>query len=335
MSDMKLLPAAEWTDKDKERIDEFILSEDTNGEFIHSLKYLSYHPQGRFADDSVAVKDSGSGMIRCVVMACAEPDGDSVASHMGTTFAGPVIRIRDGYQTIRAAVQTALDYYEKRYKTVVLRVVPPFYGKQEPGILDYLLMQDGYRYGMAALANVVCIDRVKSEDDLFSMYDSKRRNHVKKPIKTGLFSFSRAKYVDRGIWEQMNQNLGNKFGSETTHSYDEITWLQQNMPGHIIPYEARTGDGEYAAFALIYKFKHVFHTQYLDVNYKFSGEYPNLYLVHNLLMEAARQGFRMFSFGASTEDEGRYLNEGLFAYKAGYGGGSILLPSYTKSEING
>ena len=35
MSDMKLLPAAEWTEKDKERIDEFILSEDTNGEFIH------------------------------------------------------------------------------------------------------------------------------------------------------------------------------------------------------------------------------------------------------------------------------------------------------------
>ncbi len=330
MSDMKLLPAAEWTEKDKERIDEFILSEDTNGEFIHSLKYLSYHPQGRFADDSVAVKDSGSGMIRCVAMACAGPDGDSVVSHMGTTFAGPVIRIRDGYQTIRAAVQMALDYYEKRYKSVVLRVTPPFYGKQEPGILDYLLMQSGYKYGMTALSNVVCIDKVKTEDDLFSMYDSKRRNQVKKPIKTRLFSFSRAECVDRGVWELMNGNLKSKFGSETTHSYDEIAWLQRSMPDRIIPYEVRTKEREYAAFALIFKFKHVFHTQYLDVNYRFSGEYPNLYLVHNLLMEAAQQRFRMFSFGGSTEDGGRYLNEGLFSYKAGYGGGSILLPSYTK-----
>ena len=102
------------------------------------------------------------------------------------------------------------------------------------------------------------------------------------------------------------------------------------MPEYIVPYEARTKEGEYAAFALVYQFKHVFHTQYLDVNYRFTGEYPNLYLVHNLLIEAVRQGCRMFSFGASTEDGGNYLNEGLFAYKAGYGGGSILLPSYTK-----
>lgn len=330
MSDMKLLPAAEWTEKDRERIDEFILSGDTNGEFIHSLKYLSYHPQGRFADDSVAVKDSGSGMVRCVVMACAGPDGDSVVSHMGTTFAGPVIRIRDSYQTIRQAVQMALDYYEDRYKNVILRVVPPFYGNQEPGILDYLLMQNGYTYGMTALANVVCIDMIKTEDDLFSMYDSKRRNQAKKPLKTGRFSFSRAEGIDREIWDLMNRNLETKFGSKTTHSYDEIVWLQRNMPEYIVPYEARTKEGEYAAFALVYQFKHVFHTQYLDVNYRFSGEYPNLYLVHNLLIEAVRQGCRMFSFGASTEDGGNYLNEGLFAYKAGYGGGSILLPCYTK-----
>ena len=128
----------------------------------------------------------------------------------------------------------------------------------------------------------------------------------------------------------MNDNLESKFGYKTTHSYDEITWMQKNMPEHIVPYETRTKEGEYAAFALVYKFKHVFHTQYLDVNYRFSGEYPNLYLVHNLMMEAAREGYRMFSFGASTENGGKDLNEGLFAYKSGYGGGSILLPCYTK-----
>ena len=176
MSEMKLLPSAEWTQKDRERIDEFIMSGDTNGEFIHSVRYLSYHPRNRFTDDSVAVRDSGSGLIHCVVMACAGPDGDSVASHMGTTFAGPVIRVRESYQTLRRAVQMALGYYEERYRSISFRVVPPGYGKQESGILDYLLIQNGYTYGMTALANVVRLDKVKTEDDLLSMYDSKRRN---------------------------------------------------------------------------------------------------------------------------------------------------------------
>lgn len=41
-------------------------------------------------------------------------------------------------------------------------------------------------------------------------------------------------------------------------------------------------------------------------------------------------GYCYFSFGASTEQEGEILNQGLYHYKAGYGGGDILLPVYTK-----
>jgi len=86
----------------------------------------------------------------------------------------------------------------------------------------------------------------------------------------------------------------------------------------------------YGAFALIYKFKNVFHTQYLDMNYNISSEYPNLYLIHCLINTAVKEGFRYFSFGASTENGGEYLNETLYGYKNGYGGGSILLPKFTK-----
>jgi len=91
-----------------------------------------------------------------------------------------------------------------------------------------------------------------------------------------------------------------------------------------------TREGEYGAFALVYCFKNVFHTQYLDLNYRFSKQMPNLMLISKLILKARELGYSYFSFGASTEDSGNILNYSLFRYKAEYGGGSILLPLYTK-----
>jgi len=69
------------------------------------------------------------------------------------------------------------------------------------------------------------------------------------------------------------------------------------------------------------------------LNYELRNEYPNLYLIHNLIKMAINEGYRFFSFGASTENEGNILNEGLFNFKNQFGGGSILLPKYTKKLI--
>lgn len=328
---LKVIPSTMWTERDRTDIDSFIMHKDTTGEFINTIRYLSYHGN-RFLVDSIAVKDMGSGSIRCVMMAVVDPKNrDRVVSHLGTTFAGPIINIKDSFKNNRQAVQMALEYYEGRYRSVSMKTVPPHYTLQEAGVLEYLLMKSGYTYGMTALANVIDISRIQSEEDIYALYTSGRRNQVKKAFKEGLFYCDQPAQIASSVWSFMNGNLENKFGSKTTHTYEEIYGLQQDMPEYIVPYEVQTKDGEYAAFALVYKFKNVFHTQYLDVNYKFTGKYPNLFLVHILLVQAWKEGYRTFSFGASTENGGNYLNEGLFSYKAEYGGGSIILPIYTKT----
>ena len=269
-----------------------------------------------------------SNTIKGVMMATYKDS--HLISHSGTTFAGPIFNTKDSYKTISAVLNLLLDYYEQKYSFIEIKTTPQYYSKQELGVLDYLLLKRGYQYGMTALANIINISGIKSEDDIMGLYDSKRRNQVKKAIKCDKFIFQRTNNICEYIWEHMNQNLINKFNSHTTHSYDEIVELHGRMPENIIPYEIHTTDGTYAAYALIYKFKNAFHTQYLDLNYDLSKDYPNLLLIHKLIEEAAILGYNTFSFGASTERGGEYLNEGLFEYKSGYGGGSILLPLYTK-----
>ncbi len=316
-------------DQEKKKIDKFVLHEETNGEFINTVRYLSYH-KDRFEEDSVYVVDEENGTVMGVVMATVDSGRSSVLSHGGTTFSGPVLCLKNSYHSCELVMDLLLDYYEKRYKEIKFEITPQFYSKRQTGVIEHILQKRGYRYGMSALSNVIDLFGLSGEDSVFALYDSKRRNQVRKAVKKQAFVVSKAGEISEDIWAAMNENLHNKFGVHSTHSYAEICELHSLFPERIIPYEVYAREGGYAAFALIYKFKNVFHTQYLDVNYAFSGEYPNLFLIHSLMQQAVDEKYRLFSFGTSTERGGEIVNEGLFSYKQGYGGGSIILPVYSK-----
>lgn len=321
-----------WTDKDKKKIDDFILQRYTNGEFINSLRFLEYHPAERFQDDSIMIVDSRSKTIRAVMMA-AKKSGceNTIVSHPGTTFAGPVIDRRLHIETIELILNLLLDYYESKYDKVELKLTPEYYSYQSCNTIGYFLLKRGYQYGMTGLANMINISGLETEEDVLEMFTSKRRNQVRKVLKENNFKFYENSEIESAVWETMNQNIKEKFGSGTTHTLEEIWELQCRCKENIKPYYIKKENGEYGAFGLAFLYKNVFHTQYLDLNYLYSREYPNLLLILKLIMKARDLGYQYFSFGASTEKNGEILNYGLYNYKAEYGGGDIILPLYSKN----
>lgn len=316
-------------DKEKKAIDDFILSNDTNGEFINSLHYLAYHPKGRFTDKSIFVIDEGSGGIRGVFVAAEDPDNSKIIiSHPGTTFAGIIVNRRLSIKSLEEIISIIMEYYEKRYDTVIVKLRPEFFSIQPFGGISYFLLKRGYQYHMSGLSNVIDISGVQNEEDIFALYDSTKRNQVRKALREKQFVLSDKNEIRRDVWTNMNNVLEEKHNAHSTHTFEEMRELMERVPRHISAYHVDKPDGEYGAFALIYKFKNVFHTQYLDTNYKYTGQYPNLLLIHKLIQIAREDGYTKFSFGVSTENHGQYLNYGLFNYKAGYGGGSIVQADY-------
>lgn len=311
------------------RADAFIMKDSTTGEFINTFNYLEYHPKERFQDDSIVVIDKGSGEIKGVMMATYE--GDSVTSYSGTTFAGPIVDRTAKLEVTEIVLDTMLSYYEGKYREIKIKKIPEYYTAQPFHLIDYALLRRGYVYGMSALANIICIDRLSCEDDILALFYAKRRNQIRKVVKNEKFLFSINDDIREDVWINLNENLRNKFGAKTTHTLEEIRELKRRCPDYIKAYYVDTEKGEYAAFAICFLFKNVFHTQYLDVNYDYAGQYPNLLLIFKLIQTARKMGYRYFSFGASTESSGAILNRGLYSYKAEYGGGDILLPVYVKT----
>lgn len=324
---LKIFKLMNLDEKEKIKVDEFILDKSSNGEFINTIEYLSYHPDGRFIDDSIIVKDLSSGVIKSVIMAgCYSSDKNLIVSHPGTTFSGPIFKDTQGIIEIEEVLKIILEYYENRYSKIEFKIQPTIYSSQPIEDISYLLIKYGFEYGYTSLANVIDLSNLNNEEDIFKMYDSKRRNQIKKSIRDFNYKIQKYDLIDENIWNNMNDNLDRKFNAATTHTFSEITNLKSKFPKKIVPYIAQRQDGLYGAFALVYTFKNVFHTQYLDLNYNLRQEYPNLLLIHNLIKIAMDEEFRFFSFGASTENGGYILNEGLYNYKRGFGGGRIIQP---------
>lgn len=318
-------------ERETSRIDRFIMDSSTNGEFINTVKYLSYHPPGRFSEDSIYVEDVDSGMIKCVLMsASAKDDADVIVSHPGTTFAGLIFNSKDSVGEMAKVVDLVEAHYKSNYKKIVLRTSHPCYSDQPNQKIDYMLLRKGYKFGFTALVNIIDLSKINTEDEIFGLYNCRKRNQVRKSINGNRFSFTQKENIPREIWMNMALNLDRKFDARPTHAYSEINELQHMFNEKIVPYATYKANGDYGAFSLAYKFKNVFHTQYLDMNYDLSRENPNYFLLHHLIIEAIREGYRYFSLGGSTEKRGEYLNEGLFRFKSGFGGGSILLPQYEK-----
>lgn len=329
--ELDIIKIKDLDEKEKDKVDEFILDRSSNGEFINSIRYLSYHPENRFFDDSIVVKDLGSGVIKGVVMAGFKTnDKEMIISHPGTTFSGPIFKDTQSVVEIEKILQLVLKYYEGKYSRIEFRMQPTIYSSQPIEDISYILIKNGFDFGYTALSNVIDLSHIKSEEDIFKMYDSKRRNQIRKSIRDFEYDFLMENSIEENIWNNMNDNIEGKFNASTTHSFNEITNLKNKFPNEIIPYNTQKLDGQYGAFALVYKFKNVFHTQYLDLNYNLSREYPNLLLIHSLIKQAVSEGFKIFSFGPSTENGGEDINEGLYNYKKGFGGGRIIQPVYKK-----
>jgi len=316
-----------------ERWDEFILSSTTNGEFINTRRYLSYHPEGRFVDKSVGIIDEQSGNMLCAFPA-VQGNSDSIVSHMGTSFAGPIFDLfKSSVVDLLSYMELIERYYRSlRFQSLDVRISPLIFSKLHREDMLWAFWKRGYYLQGISLGNVVDLSAFNNEEDLFHIYESKRRNQVRKSLRDGGFSLQKAEMMPENLWNSLENNLSRKFDTSPTHTFKEIQDLIRRFPDRIeVLYSEEVNDGLYGAMAVIYKFKQVFHTQYLDMNYELSSRYPNLYLIHHLLIRAKEAGFRWFSFGPSTERWGEKINEGLFNYKNQYGGGTCIYPRFVKS----
>ena len=240
-----------------------------------------------------------------------------VTSHGGLTYAGLITtHALRAESTLDVFGQIADHYRTLGVERVIYKAVPHIFHAYPAEEDVYALHRLGARLRRRDLSSVIALSGP------FHFTRSRQRT-VDKARKCGI---GLQTGTDPADFHALLTEVLHRHGTRPTHSLAELRLLQARFPQHIVLYEARREEALLAG-ALVYDFGRTVHTQYLAA----SEEGRRLNALSLLLAELiggiyADRSF--FSFGISTEHEGRALNGGLVTQKEHFGARAIVHDFY-------
>ncbi len=315
-----------------EQWDAFVMNHSMNGTFLHTRRFLSYHPQGRFEDASVLVLNGQE--LCCVVPAAAQTvDGKRMLrSHPGSTFGGPVI----GANMLRAPklveLVAALDeYYQAQgFDACEMKITSDLFSTLPTDAMQYALYHAGYT-DEVEIATYLPLN--KPSEALVADYSFNKRYDLKKCEKAGLNAKALSTREEiAAFYGLLCLNL-QKFDAKPVHTLDELwDFHTSRLRDEVVFLGVYDADGAMIAGACLFYFAQarVLHCQYLATSPHVKKIVPSTYLYHSVIQQGIDMGAKAVSFGTSTHDRGRVLNTGLIQNKEGYGSLHSLNRIYTK-----
>jgi hypothetical protein len=292
--------------------------ESLQGTMLHSRKFLSYH-EDRFFDQSLII--SSKEKIVGVLPAAINPQNPlQVVSHPGSTYGGILHHGGLRGEAMIEALSLIRTYYSKLdYQSLVYKVTPSFYHRSPA-------QDDLYALFRLGASKIRC--------DLSSTIDLKnrlslikgRRWGIKKAQKSGVKIVQGQQYLPY-LWKILSDNLSEKHEASPIHSLKEIQVLIQRFPEEILCICAEH-NGVVVAGTILFVTSQALHTQYIASN-EVGREVSALdAVIEYSIAQGTRAGKRWFDFGINNENNGLVLNDRLYAYKNGFGGGGYTQEFY-------
>ncbi len=283
-----------------------------NGNLLHRRGYMDYHAD-RFVDRSLVIERNGEA----VAVFPANIRDRTVTSHAGLTYAGLIAGDALRAESTLAVFEQIGDHYRALgVERVVYKAVPHVFHAYPAEEDLYALHRLGAQLKRRDLSSVIPLQEAFH-------FTPGRRHAIDKAKKAGIRVQAGAGLEDFHV---LLCDVLRKHDAVPTHSLAELRLLQARFPQHIVLHEARIGEVLLAG-VLIYDFGRVVHTQYMAV----SEQGRRLDALSFLLAELIEHTYAArlhFSFGISTEQEGRALNGGLIAQKEYFGARAVVHDVY-------
>jgi len=289
------------------------VKEAKNGLFLFHRDYMDYHAD-RFEDCSLLFFKENE----LQAMLPASKNGDVLTSHAGLTFGGLLLSRRATVSFVLAAFEQLADLLkEKNFRQFVYKAIPHIY-HQQPAAEDLYAL---FRYGATLYRR-----------DISSVIDLRNKPSYTKGTKYNLSKARKAGLLvkesnDFATFMKIEENLlRTKYEAKPTHSAQEISMLAKRFPENIklyLVYHKETCLGG----TIVFQTADVIHTQYIGITEE-GKEMGALDVVIDHVLQNTSQKCRWFSFGISTTEEGKALNEGLIKNKESFGARAIVHDFY-------
>ncbi|GGY27946.1 GNAT family N-acetyltransferase [Paludibacterium paludis] len=289
-----------------------VVGDARNGTFLHARSYMDYHAH-RFDDASLLIYRKE----RPVAAFAANREGNRLVCHGGLTFGGLLFgRDVRAEEVLEIFDALAGHWRQKGIDSIVYKSIPALFHRYPAEDDLYALFRQGAQLVRRDLSCVIDLANPCEPNQL-------RRRSLRKAAANGLV-------IREGVFFEAFHTLLSealaRHGVSPVHSVEELALLQSRFPEQIRLFGAWTGENLLAA-SWVFDYGHAVHTQYLASSAE-GMESGALDFLLDHLIQHEFAGKRWFSFGISTEQDGRFLNSGLMRYKESFGGRAITHDSY-------
>ncbi len=297
---------------DSARWDEFV-NRARNGTLLHRRGFMDYHAH-RFQDCSLLVLNSKQQVVAALP---ANRVGEEIQTHGGLTFGGLLMGPNVGQtQCLKMFEALKHHYAQQGADTLLYKPVPRVFHQTACEDDLYALSRMGAQLVRRDASTVVDLaNRPKWGKGRQWIVNKGRKNGVE--IQT---------LHDPAPFMKLLEAALARHGTKPVHSTEDMVLLMQRFDREIRLFGAVV-DGQLLAGCWVFDFGQTVHTQYL-ANSDAGREVGALDCLIAGLMEHEYADRTWLSFGISTEQQGRVLNEGLVAFKESYGGYTMVNDFY-------
>lgn len=304
-----------YEEKYKTIWNEFIRASN-NGFLIHEREFMEYHKH-RFSDSSLMLIDDSE---KIVAVLPGNIDGSSFHSHQGLTYGSLLWKQRVKSVEANAAYKALKSFSRDKFNKMTLKLAPNSFYYRNKSFDQYFLNQIEAKISECSLTTVLSLNSHK--------YSKGKRYNISKARKANIT----VEEIDRSeiIWEIVEKVLADQHNIKPVHSQSEIQYLKELFPNNIKFYGARLSNS-IVSVAVLFIYRNIIHTQYLAVG-KPGREIGALDFLLDQIIEKYRSTYDYISFGISTENNGKILNDGLITQKENFGAESEALLTYEVSS---
>ena len=310
------MPIQRYDPTHKEEWNQF-LQQAYHTSFLFNRDFMDYHAD-RFVDHSLMYyeKDVLVGIL------AANEVGQTLIVHQGLSYGSFILKENDE-KLFKRFLEEVIGYlHQLHFQTLRYKALPfPFHGSK----IDPF---DVLEKGSAAIQSV--------QEDVTTLVDlhqplsfaNNKKKSIRRAQNVGLSIVEEASFTD--FWEAiLIPNLKERHGVSPTHSVTEIALIKANFSENILQFNVYEEEVLLAG-ATLFIHERIVHTQYLSANDR-GKQIGALDLLISYFIETRFHEHDYLSFGISTYDQGRKLNEGLLFWKEGFGGKHHSLKIY---EVN-
>ncbi len=301
--------------------DSFV-SQSINGTFLHNRTFFDCNPANAIDDHSLMFY-SGHRLLALLPATLSNQElGMTFHSHNRSTYGGFLFNKHVGILDAVEIVSVLVQYLRSiGVKAVIIRNPFRILYDQISDEFEYAMWYHGFN--VASREAEVYIDLVRSIELIRMGYSDTTRRNVNRAAKSVEVSINEQGVLD-DFWSILEDNLASKHDTRPTHSRQSIGALIDTFGNDKIKLCVARVDGKVVAGCVLFvPRRRVLHAQYIALDYKFQSLRPLNALFDTIILWGNSNGFQILNLGTANEG-GRIINAGLFHFKEGFGGRSVL-----------